>query len=76
MSRLAELDAVDVPTLVVQGESDPFGTPPDGPDRRVVRIPGTHSLKSSATVAEVVSEWLARLDLGVHERIGESTPRA
>jgi predicted alpha/beta-hydrolase family hydrolase len=76
MSRLAELDAVDVPTLVVQGESDPFGTPPDGPDRRVVRIPGTHSLKSSATVAEVVSEWLARLDLGVQERIGESTPRA
>ena len=27
-SRLAELDAVQVPTLVVQGESDPFGMPP------------------------------------------------
>ncbi len=27
-SRLAELDAVCVPTLVVQGENDPFGTPP------------------------------------------------
>lgn len=58
-SRLAELDAVDVPTLVVQGESDPFGTPPDGPNRTVVRIPGTHSLKSSATVAAAVSDWLA-----------------
>jgi predicted alpha/beta-hydrolase family hydrolase len=58
-SRLAELDAVDVPTLVVQGESDPFGTPPDGPNRTVVRIPGTHSLKSSTTVAAAVSDWLA-----------------
>ena len=27
-SRLPELDAVHVPTLVVRGESDPFGTPP------------------------------------------------
>jgi uncharacterized protein len=58
-SRLAELDAVRVPTLVVQGESDPFGIPPDGPNRLVVRIPGTHSLKSSVTVASAVSDWLA-----------------
>jgi uncharacterized protein len=57
-SRLQELDAVRVPTLVVQGESDPFGTPPDGPNRTVVRIAGTHSLRSSATVAEAVSDWL------------------
>jgi len=28
-SRLPELDAVEVPVLVVQGESDPFGMPPD-----------------------------------------------
>ena len=27
-SRLDELDAVTVPTLVVQGERDPFGMPP------------------------------------------------
>ena len=47
-SRLPELDAVTVPTLVVQGESDPFGMPPDGPNRTVVRIPGTHSLRSSS----------------------------
>jgi predicted alpha/beta-hydrolase family hydrolase len=57
-SRLDELDAVRVPTLVVQGESDPFGMPPPGPNRAVVSIPGTHSLRSSATVAAPVSDWL------------------
>ncbi len=63
-SRLAELDAVQVPTLVVQGESDPFGIPPPGPSRTVVRVPGTHSLRSSTAVEAVVSEWLAGLTLG------------
>ena len=58
-SRLEELDAVEVPTLVVQGERDPFGLPPPGPNRTVVTIPGTHSLRSSSTVAAVVREWLA-----------------
>ena len=57
-SRLEELDAVEVPTLVVQGERDPFGLPPPGPNRTVVTIPGTHSLRSSSTVAAVVREWL------------------
>ncbi len=47
-SRLPELDAVPVPTLVVQGESDPFGTPPPSSNRTVVRIPGTHSLQKPA----------------------------
>src|SRR5438105_10215222 len=37
-SRLQELDAVPVPVLVVQGESDPFGMPPGGPERTVVRV--------------------------------------
>jgi predicted alpha/beta-hydrolase family hydrolase len=60
-SRLQELDAVSVPTLVVQGESDPFGTPPDGPNRIVTRIPGTHSLRNSASVAASVSDWLETL---------------
>jgi predicted alpha/beta-hydrolase family hydrolase len=60
-SRLQELDAVGVPTLVVQGESDPFGTPPAGPNRTVARIPGTHSLRNSARVEAAVSEWLATL---------------
>ena len=57
-SRLEELDAVQVPTLVVQGESDPFGMPPPGPNRTVVPIPGTHSLRSSGAVAAAVSAWL------------------
>jgi predicted alpha/beta-hydrolase family hydrolase len=28
-TRLAELEAVEVPVLIVQGESDPFGMPPE-----------------------------------------------
>jgi uncharacterized protein len=58
-SRLEELDAVQVPTLVVQGEKDPFGIPPPGPSRTVTRIPGTHSLRSSAAVAAAAADWLA-----------------
>ena len=75
-SRLTELDAVNVPTLVVQGENDPFGTPPEGPDRTVTRIPGTHSFKSDASVAAAVSEWLAHVGLGVQGPIGEFAARA
>src|ERR671931_108731 len=45
-SRLAELEAVTVPVLVVQGERDPFGMPPPGPGRTVVRVPGDHALKA------------------------------
>jgi predicted alpha/beta-hydrolase family hydrolase len=59
-SRLDELDAVQVPTLVVQGENDPFGNPPPGPARTVTRIPGTHSLRNSGAVAAAVSDWLAK----------------
>src|ERR687892_1250343 len=58
-SRLPELDAVSVTTLVVQGESDPFGMPPDSPKRTVVRIPGNHSLRNRAAVEAAVSDWLA-----------------
>jgi len=58
-SRLDELDAVAVPTLVVQGENDPFGMPPSAPNRLVVRVPGTHSLRAKAPVAKAVSDWLA-----------------
>jgi uncharacterized protein len=58
-SRLPELDAVQVPTLVVQGESDPFGMPPEAPGRTVVRVPGNHSLRDTGAVAAAVSAWLA-----------------
>jgi predicted alpha/beta-hydrolase family hydrolase len=60
-SRLAELDAVHVPTLVVQGERDPFGMPPEAANRKVVPIAGTHSLRSSSAVAAAVSDWLTEI---------------
>jgi len=60
-SRLPELDSVKVPTLVVQGESDPFGMPPDGRNRTVVRIPGNHSLRDGGAVAGAVSNWLTTI---------------
>ncbi len=60
-SRLDELDALDVPALIVQGESDPFGMPPEGPNRTVARIPGTHSLRNGASVTAAVSDWLTKL---------------
>jgi predicted alpha/beta-hydrolase family hydrolase len=62
-TRLAELESVSVPTLVVQGERDPFGIPPPGPNRQVVLIAGTHSLRSGPAVASAVSEWLESLAL-------------
>jgi uncharacterized protein len=58
-SRLPELDAVSLPVLVVQGESDPFGIPPEGPHRTVVRVPGNHSLRSAAAVRAAVGNWLS-----------------
>ena len=58
-SRQDELDAVAVPVLVVQGERDPFGMPPDGPRRRVVQVPGDHSLRSDLDgVASAIRAWL------------------
>ena len=68
-SRLAELEAVPVPVLVVQGERDPFGMPPEAPGRTVVRVPGNHSLRSTAEVAAAVTGWLAS---GVAARSGRT----
>jgi len=63
-SRLPELDAVRVATLVVQGERDPFGMPPAARNRTVVRVAGDHGLKSDlAAVAAAVEGWLARLSV-------------
>jgi predicted alpha/beta-hydrolase family hydrolase len=59
-SRLPELDTVAVPTLVVQGERDPFGIPPPGPTREVVTVPGDHGLKADPeAVTAAVRTWLA-----------------
>jgi uncharacterized protein len=61
-SRLPELEAVAVPVLVVQGESDRFGMPPEGPNRRVVKVRGDHGLKSDTeAVGEAVEHWLGGL---------------
>jgi predicted alpha/beta-hydrolase family hydrolase len=57
-SRLAELDAVVVPVLIVQGERDPFGMPPAAPGRTVVQVSGNHSLRDPASVREAVGDWL------------------
>jgi predicted alpha/beta-hydrolase family hydrolase len=67
-SRLAELTSVTVPTLVVQGERDPFGMP----DRET--LPGNitlavvssdHSLKKDApAIRAAVADWLVRVIRG------------
>jgi uncharacterized protein len=60
-SRLDELDAVEVPVLVVQGERDPFGMPPDGPNRTVAVVAGDHGLKSDRAALAAVRDWLPRV---------------
>ncbi len=61
-SRLDELDAVKVPTLVVQGERDRFGMPPPGSTREVAKVPGDHNLKADLeAVAAAVRAWLSGL---------------
>jgi predicted alpha/beta-hydrolase family hydrolase len=61
-SRLDELDEVTVPTLVVQGERDPFGMPPASALRTVVQVPGDHSLRTDLqAVADAARAWLRRI---------------
>jgi predicted alpha/beta-hydrolase family hydrolase len=60
-SRMSELDAVAVPVLVVQGERDPFGRPPEGPERAVVVVPGDHALRNRAAVSAAIEPWLMTL---------------
>ena len=63
-SRQGELDAVDVPVLLVQGESDPFGMPAAGPGRKVVTVAGNHGLKADLpAVARAVADWLPRVSV-------------
>jgi predicted alpha/beta-hydrolase family hydrolase len=60
-TRLGELEAVEVPVLIVQGESDPFGMPPEAPGREVVRLRGDHGLKSDRPgLRAAVAGWLER----------------
>jgi uncharacterized protein len=69
-SRLPELDAVTVPTLVVQGARDPFGIPPATRRRTVVQVQADHSLRTDLdAVGAAVGDWLARI-------VGAAAPTA
>jgi uncharacterized protein len=58
-SRIGELDAVKLPTLVVQGARDRFGIPPATANRTVVEVPGDHSLRTDLeAVAAAARAWL------------------
>jgi predicted alpha/beta-hydrolase family hydrolase len=72
-SRLEELEAVEVPVLVVQGERDSFGRPEEFPaDRELTVVPGAdHSFKvpqrsvvsqpeALAIIVEATLEWIVR----------------
>jgi predicted alpha/beta-hydrolase family hydrolase len=67
-TRLDELTSVTVPTLVLQGDRDPFGVPdsdtlPSG--HTLVVVEGDHSLKKDApAIRAAVSTWLATLLIG------------
>jgi uncharacterized protein len=76
-SRLAELLGSRVPSLVVQGENDPFGAPgefPDGVDLAVVpaadhslRVPKSAGIDQDdalAVVLEATLEWIVREIVG------------
>lgn len=72
-SRLDELEAVELPTLVIQGERDAFGTPEEfPPDHDLTVVPGAdHSFKvpksgvvtqeeALAIIVEATLEWVVR----------------
>jgi predicted alpha/beta-hydrolase family hydrolase len=76
-SRLAEIEAVDLPTLVVQGERDPFGRPDEfPPDRDLAVVPGAdHGFRvlkrgpvtaeeAMAIIVEAVLEFVVREVVG------------
>ncbi|MGY2875760.1 uncharacterized protein ACVW00_002950 [Marmoricola sp. URHA0025 HA25] len=72
-SRLPELLGARVPTLVIQGENDPFGTPQEFPDHidlavvpaadhslRVPKSAGIGQEDALAVVLEATLEWIVR----------------
>ena len=76
-SRLPELEAVEVPVLLVQGERDPFGTPEEFPaDHDLAVVPGAdHAFKvpargpvsqddALAIIVEATLEWMVREVVG------------
>lgn len=82
-SRLAELEAVTVPTLVVQGEKDAFGAPDEfPPDRELTVVPGAdhgfrvpkRGLVSAEEAMAIIVE--AVLEFVVRDVAGGSSPRS
>jgi predicted alpha/beta-hydrolase family hydrolase len=82
-SRLPELEAVRVPTLVVQGERDAFGRPEEfPPDRDLTVVPGAdHGFRvprrgpvtaeeALAVIVQAVLEFVVRDVLGAGGRRG------
>ncbi|MGQ0576329.1 MAG: alpha/beta hydrolase family protein [Pseudonocardia sp.] len=61
-TRLPELDAPDVPVLVVQGARDAFGVPDRAPGRALVVLRGDHALRSDrpGLVAALI-DWFDRI---------------
>jgi uncharacterized protein len=58
-NRLSELEAVTVPTLVVQGTRDSFGMPPPSALRTVAQVSADHGLKTDLeAAAAAVQAWL------------------
>jgi hypothetical protein len=57
-----------VPTLVVQGDHDPYGVPPAGPNRQVVTVAGDHALrKDLAALRAAVGGWLVTVLPGLRD---------
>jgi hypothetical protein len=80
-SRLPELEAVTLPTLVVQGENDAFGRPEEfPPDRELTVVPGAdHGFRvprrgpvsdeeAMAIIVEAVLEFVVRDVVGTPSR--------
>jgi predicted alpha/beta-hydrolase family hydrolase len=88
-SRLAELTAVRVPGLVVQGDKDAFGRPEEfPPGQRLAVVPGAdHSFRvprrgpisaedAMALVVEAVLEFVVREVVGAPRPVGNAIPAA
>lgn len=77
-TRIAELDGVHLPMLVIQGERDPFGRPEEFPERHdLAVVPGAdHGFKVSkrgditqeealGLIVEATLEWVVREVVGI-----------
>ena len=75
-ARQSELDAVELPALVVQGESDPFGMPTGAGPQGRHRSRQPRVKKDIAAVAAAVGEWLPGVIAASAEQSGRDSPGA